>query len=73
MPKCGFPIQSQTEVDGMLKRSGDRTDARRVRMLDCYALSVSLVNKHLRKGVELIFHHAAWSLIRKSKVLEVDR
>ena len=58
MPKCGFPIQSQTEDDGMLKRSGDRTDARRVRMLD-YALSVSLVNKHLRKGVELIFHHAA--------------
>ena len=72
MPKCGFPIQSQTEVDGMLKRSGDRTDARRIRMLN-YALSVSLVNKHLRKGVELIFHHAAKSLIRKSKVLEVDR
>ena len=41
-------------------------------MLD-YALSVSLVNKHLRKGVELIFHHAAQSLIRKAKMLEVDR
>ena len=33
-----------------------------------YALSVSLVNKHLRKGVELIFHHTVHGLVTVQEV-----